>query len=61
MDVISDYESEGYDVYARSVASDLRSVADHQHTHLIKTKGKPAKVSLYIDKPYIVKKYGTQK
>lgn len=61
MDIISDYESRGYDIYARSVASDLRSVADHQHTHLIKTKGKPAKVSIYIDKPYIVKKYGTQK
>lgn len=54
--LISAYEAEGYDIYARSVRSNLRSVVNHQHTHLIKTVGECAKISLYVEKPYVVAK-----
>ena len=53
---ISRYEDNGYDVYARSVGSNMRSVTNHQHTHLIKTAGKPATMSVYVKKPYWVAK-----
>lgn len=53
---ISKFESLGYDVYARSVGSNMRSIADHQHTHLIKTVGEPATFSVYVKKPYLVAK-----
>ena len=53
---ISEYENNGYDVYARAVNSKLRSIPLHQHTHLIKATGKPANISLYVKKPYIVTK-----
>ena len=56
IDAISTFEAKGYDIYARSVQSALRSVVEHQHTHLIKTDGKPANISLYIKKPYVVTK-----
>jgi len=50
------YESNGYDVYARSRGSVHRSVSHHQHTHLIKTQGNSAKLIIYIQKPYYLKK-----
>lgn len=56
INAISMFEAKGYDIYARSVQSALRSVSEHQHTHLIKTDDKPASISLYIKKPYIVTK-----
>lgn len=56
LSLISEYETKGYDVYARSGNSNLRSVSDHQHTHLIKTEGDCAKVSVYIKRPYLVAK-----
>jgi len=53
MQFIAQYEHE-YNVYMRSVDNVTRSVAAHQHTHLIKTDVKPARVALYLDKPYFV-------
>lgn len=50
---IADYESCGYNVYARGVGFSKRSV-EHQHTHLIKADNTPAKFSLYIQKPYLL-------
>ncbi|MBC7707806.1 HIT domain-containing protein [Polaromonas sp.] len=56
MNIVSKYESKGYNVYARGVGSGQRSVA-HQHTHLIKTVTKQARGSLTIRKPYIFKTF----
>ena len=54
MDIASEYEAKGYNVYARGVGSLTRSVK-HQHTHLIKIKNnKPAKFILYIRRPYLL-------
>ena len=50
--IISDYEAQGYNVYARGAASNMRSV-DHQHTHLIKLEKRFIKFLLFLDKPYI--------
>lgn len=56
MDILADYESKNYNVYARAVDSKQRSVG-HQHTHLIKTHNKQARGSLSIQKPYIFIKF----
>lgn len=53
MKVASDYEKQGFNVYARGVGSITRSVK-HQHTHLIKITNKPTKLYLYLKKPYFV-------
>jgi diadenosine tetraphosphate (Ap4A) HIT family hydrolase len=50
--LLSQYESEGYDLYARSTSSKGRSIT-HQHTHLIKCDGKITKTSFYLRKPYV--------
>lgn len=50
--LIFSYEEKGYNVYARAPGSKLKSVI-HQHTHLIKPKGKQKKLVLYVRKPYI--------
>jgi len=53
VDIITAYESRGYDIYARAPHSPMKSVV-HQHTHLIKpAAGKPKRFLLYVDKPYI--------
>lgn len=49
--LIGEYEDKGYNVYARAKDSTMRSVG-HQHTHLIKTKHRIARFSLFIKKPY---------
>lgn len=49
---ISQYEENGYHVYARATKSATKSIP-HQHTHLIKCVGKPTKLAFYILKPYI--------
>ena len=51
--LISDYEANGYHVYARALKSISRSVA-HQHTHLIKGEGKKLKVVLQVAKPHLL-------
>jgi diadenosine tetraphosphate (Ap4A) HIT family hydrolase len=53
IDFIADYESRGYNVYARGVGFARRSVK-HQHTHLIKADNKHPKFSLFIKKPYVL-------
>lgn len=53
MNVISDYEACGYNVYARAVGSVARS-KKHQHTHLIKLDDKPSKVIIFSKKPYVL-------
>ena len=50
VELISKYEVQGYDVYARSL-SVVRSVP-HQHTHLIKTTGKTIRGTVYLKRPY---------
>jgi diadenosine tetraphosphate (Ap4A) HIT family hydrolase len=50
---IGKYEAEGYNVYARARQNDTKSVP-HQHTHLIKTKGKRKKVIIYSRKPFML-------
>jgi diadenosine tetraphosphate (Ap4A) HIT family hydrolase len=56
MDLIAEYESNGYNIYARPPKSDTRSVP-HQHTHLIKTDNKPGRGLFYWVKPYILLRF----
>lgn len=51
--LIGQYETEGYNVYARGVDSPSRSV-EHQHTHLIKLQDKASKVIVFTKKPYVL-------
>jgi diadenosine tetraphosphate (Ap4A) HIT family hydrolase len=51
--LIGQYETMGYNVYARGVDSPSRSV-EHQHTHLIKLYDKPSKLVIYSEKPYVL-------
>lgn len=50
--LISSYESNGYNVYARAPSSKIKSV-DHQHTHLIKPDGKTIKFLMYTKTPHV--------
>ena len=56
MDVMARYEADGYNIYARGLNSPQRSVP-HQHTHLIKTATKPARLQLIVKKPYLLIKF----
>ncbi len=53
MHLVGEYESKEYNVYARASKNKQRSVS-HQHTHLIKTHHKPARISLTIRRPYLL-------
>lgn len=53
MEIISEYEAQGYDIYARGVGSIARSVK-HQHTHLIKLVKRSPNVFFFIQKPYFL-------
>lgn len=55
MEIIGRYESNGYNVYAREKNSSMKSVP-HQHTHLIKTDNRRARVAFFLKKPYILVK-----
>ncbi len=48
MNVMGEYEEQGYDVFARGKNSTKRSISDHQHTHLIKTDHKLVKAAFFI-------------
>lgn len=50
--LVSDYEQNGYHVYARATKSDTKSIS-HQHTHLIKCVGRTTKLAFYLLRPYI--------
>ena len=49
--LVDEYESKGYNLYARSVDSSNRSVV-HQHTHLIKLDGKEKSFLFMVKKPW---------
>ncbi|HEU4913785.1 MAG TPA: hypothetical protein VFT16_00050 [Candidatus Saccharimonadales bacterium] len=51
-ELLSKYEAEGYNIYARAPASAVKSIA-HHHTHLIKTEGAPKRFVLLSRKPYL--------
>ena len=53
MNVMADYEAQGYDIYARGVGNVARTVK-HQHTHMIKgdNRSKWPRFMLFIGKPY---------
>jgi ATP adenylyltransferase len=53
MDLMADYEAQGYDIYARSPDS-IRKSVPHQHTHLIKTTRKVPRGMFVLEKPYFV-------
>lgn len=53
LDYISKYEEKGFSVYARAPQSATKS-QPHQHTHLIKTKGKRKKLIIYLRKPFVL-------
>ncbi|HEX4662651.1 MAG TPA: HIT domain-containing protein [Candidatus Saccharimonadales bacterium] len=56
MNILGEYESKNYNVYARSVDSVQRSVP-HQHTHLIKTTDRKPLGAFVLNKPYVVIKF----
>lgn len=56
LDLIAEYEADGFDIYARSVHSTERSVGLHQHTHLIKVRPQPPKFIMYLARPYLLLK-----
>ena len=53
LQLVSRYENEGYNIYARTPVSNRRTIV-HQHTHLIKLDGLSKKVIVYNDKPKII-------
>ena len=54
VDLLSSYELQGYNVYARAQASSVRSVV-HQHTHLIKTDGRSRSFLFMLRRPFYVR------
>ena len=50
--ISSDYEKKGYDLYARGLSSNMKSIP-HQHTHLIKTDGKKINGLVYVEEPLV--------
>jgi diadenosine tetraphosphate (Ap4A) HIT family hydrolase len=57
MAILINYERRGYNIYSRAKGSKQKSVPKHQHTHLIKTKGKEINLLFYIKKPYFLFKF----
>lgn len=51
VDLIGEYESKGYSVYARAPGNVTKSIA-HQHTHLIKLSGHKVRFLVYLKRPY---------
>lgn len=56
MDIVANYEAQNYNVYARGVDFVKKSVG-HQHTHLIKASNKKPRISLFLQKPYLLFKF----
>jgi len=52
--LLREYETQGYNVYARAPSSKVKSIA-HQHTHLLKTEGRPKRFVLLLRKPFYVR------
>ncbi len=55
INLMAKYENNGFNVYARQELNVMKSVP-HQHTHLIKTDNRRAKLFLYLKRPYLVLK-----
>lgn len=53
IDKIAEYESQGFNIYARGVGFVRRSV-EHQHTHLIKATDKSPRFTMMVAKPYFL-------
>ena len=53
LQLVSDYENKGYNIYARAPVSNRRTIV-HQHTHLLKLDGKSKKVIIFTHKPRII-------
>lgn len=53
MNMIAMYEQDGYNVYARTATNSIKTVP-HQHTHLIKTNNKLARLFVHLRKPYLL-------
>ncbi|HSW92064.1 MAG TPA: HIT domain-containing protein [Candidatus Saccharimonadales bacterium] len=53
MTIAGEYESKGYNVYARGAGSISRTVK-HQHTHLIKLLNKKSQFFFFMQKPYVL-------
>src|SRR5690348_8506745 len=51
MDQAAEYESKGYNIYARGKGFIRRSVK-HQHTHLIRASNKQPRLALFLKSPY---------
>lgn len=51
---ISGYEKDGYNIYARAPSSVIKSIT-HQHTHFIKTHGKPKNFVFLLRAPYYIR------
>lgn len=49
--LISGYEKQGYNVYARAPGTATKTVT-HQHTHLIKPRGKQLRFLVYALRPH---------
>ena len=49
--VLQDYEQQGYNTYLRAPSSKIKSI-HHQHTHLLKTQGRPKRFILLIRRPF---------
>lgn len=52
IDLLADFQSKGYNMYAREQGNVIKSVP-HQHTHLIKCDSKTAKLFVYLRRPYM--------
>lgn len=50
--LLEKYEKQGYNIYARAPTSIIKTIV-HQHTHLIKTGGRPMRLLFLLHKPYI--------
>lgn len=52
VDLIEKYEKRGYNMYARTPTSLVKTIP-HQHTHLIKSEGRVHRFLFSLKKPYI--------
>lgn len=50
--IISDYEMEGYNVWARAPQSTQKSII-HQHTHLLKPGKKVTRLLIFLRRPHL--------
>lgn len=52
-ELVAEYDEAGYSTYTRSFRNISKSIP-HQHTHLMKLGRRHAKVSIYLQKPYVL-------